>query len=46
MRFLCDEMLVRLARLLRAAGYDTYLASNAEPTEHPGWEQRAVGFAA
>jgi uncharacterized protein with PIN domain len=31
MRFLCDEMLVRLARLLRAAGYDTYLASNAEP---------------
>ena len=31
MRFLCDEMLVHLARLLRAAGYDTYLASNAEP---------------
>lgn len=27
MRFLCDEMLVRLARLLRAAGYDAYLAS-------------------
>jgi uncharacterized protein with PIN domain len=26
MRFLCDEMLVRLARLLRAAGYDTALA--------------------
>lgn len=26
MRFLCDEMLVRLARLLRAAGYDTVLA--------------------
>jgi uncharacterized protein with PIN domain len=26
MRFLCDEMLLRLARLLRAAGYDTYLA--------------------
>ena len=31
MRFLCDEMLVRLARLLRAAGYDTYLAENSEP---------------
>lgn len=31
MRFLCDEMLVRLARLLRAAGYDTYLAANGEP---------------
>ena len=31
MRFLCDEMLVRLARLLRAAGYDTYLAEGAEP---------------
>jgi len=30
MRFLCDEMLVRLARLLRAAGYDTYLAANGE----------------
>lgn len=30
MRFLCDEMLVRLARLLRAAGYDTYLASGGE----------------
>jgi hypothetical protein len=30
MRFLCDEMLVRLARLLRAAGYDTYLAANSE----------------
>jgi len=26
MRFLCDEMLLRLARLLRAAGYDTRLA--------------------
>lgn len=31
MRFLCDEMLVRLARLLRTAGYDTYLASGGEP---------------
>ena len=31
MRFLCDEMLVRLARLLRAAGYDTYLASGGQP---------------
>ncbi|ACG79392.1 conserved hypothetical protein [Phenylobacterium zucineum HLK1] len=30
MRFLCDEMLVRLARLLRAAGYDTYLATDGE----------------
>ena len=30
MRFLCDEMLVRLARLLRAAGYDTYLAEGGE----------------
>ena len=26
MRFLCDEMLARLARLLRAAGYDTAMA--------------------
>lgn len=26
MRFLCDQMLARLARLLRAAGYDTLLA--------------------
>jgi uncharacterized protein with PIN domain len=32
-RFLCDEMLVRLARLLRAAGHDTYLARNAEADE-------------
>jgi uncharacterized protein with PIN domain len=31
MRFLCDEMLARLARLLRAAGYDTYLAAGGEP---------------
>lgn len=31
MRFLCDEMLARLARLLRAAGYDTYLASGGQP---------------
>jgi uncharacterized protein with PIN domain len=30
MRFLCDEMLVRLARLLRAAGYDIYLAVGGE----------------
>jgi uncharacterized protein len=30
MRFLCDEMLARLARLLRAAGYDTDLASGGE----------------
>lgn len=33
MRFLCDEMLVRLARLLRAAGYDTYLAAGGEKDE-------------
>jgi uncharacterized protein with PIN domain len=31
MRFLCDEMLLRLARLLRAAGYDTYLAHDGQP---------------
>jgi uncharacterized protein with PIN domain len=30
-RFLCDEMLGRLARYLRAAGYDTSLASSGEP---------------
>jgi uncharacterized protein with PIN domain len=30
MRFLCDEMLFRLARLLRAAGYDTYLAQGGQ----------------
>lgn len=30
MRFLCDEMLLRLARLLRAAGYDTRLAENGQ----------------
>lgn len=29
--FLCDEMLGRLARYLRAAGYDTELASNGAP---------------
>lgn len=33
MRFLCDEMLAPLARLLRAAGYDTYLAEGGEPDE-------------
>jgi len=33
MRFLCDEMLARLARLLRAAGYDTYLACGGMPDE-------------
>lgn len=27
-RFICDEMLVRLARWLRAAGYDTELVAN------------------
>ncbi|MEP7207652.1 MAG: Mut7-C RNAse domain-containing protein [Casimicrobiaceae bacterium] len=31
MRFLCDEMLGRLARYLRAAGYDTDLACDGAP---------------
>lgn len=31
MRFLCDEMLVRLARLLRAAGYDAAMAPAGAP---------------
>ena len=30
MRFLCDEMLMRLARLLRAAGHDVYLAAGGQ----------------
>ena len=30
-RFLCDEMLGQLCRYLRAAGYDTLLASNGYP---------------
>lgn len=30
-RFLCDEMLGRLARYLRAAGYDTELAAGGRP---------------
>ncbi|MDH5407053.1 MAG: Mut7-C RNAse domain-containing protein [Gammaproteobacteria bacterium] len=30
-RFLCDEMLQRLGRWLRAAGYDTTIATDAEP---------------
>ena len=29
-RFLCDEMLQRLGRWLRAAGYDTLIAGNSE----------------
>jgi uncharacterized protein with PIN domain len=33
MRFLADEMLTRLARLLRAAGYDTALARQGAPDE-------------
>ena len=33
MRFLCDEMLLRLARLLRAAGYDTRLAHGERDAE-------------
>lgn len=31
MRFLCDEMLQRLGRWLRAAGYDTLVARDASP---------------
>ena len=31
MRFLCDRMLVRLGRWLRAAGHDTAIAGAAEP---------------
>lgn len=31
MKFLCDEMLKGLARWLRAAGYDTEIASDGEP---------------
>jgi uncharacterized protein len=31
MRFLCDEMLARLARLLRAAGHDVALAAPGAP---------------
>jgi len=31
LRFVCDEMLGRLARYLRAAGYDTSLASGGAP---------------
>ncbi|MFE1601365.1 Mut7-C RNAse domain-containing protein [Methylobacterium sp. ID0610] len=30
-RWLCDEMLARLARILRAAGYDTALAAPGTP---------------
>src|SRR5512146_212299 len=30
-RFLCDEMLGRLCRYLRAAGYDTLFANNGNP---------------
>lgn len=33
MRFLCDEMLVRLARLLRAAGYDAAMAPAGTPDD-------------
>jgi uncharacterized protein with PIN domain len=33
MRWLCDEMLVRLARLLRAAGHDTALAHAGQRDE-------------
>jgi uncharacterized protein len=30
MKFLCDQMLVRMGRWLRAAGYDTVIVENAE----------------
>lgn len=30
-RFLCDEMLARLGRWLRAAGYDTAIAEDGQP---------------
>jgi uncharacterized protein with PIN domain len=33
-RFMCDVMLARLARFLRAAGYDTALAEDAMPDAH------------
>ena len=33
-RFLCDEMLARLGRYLRAAGYDTVLACDGAPDAH------------
>lgn len=33
MRFLADEMLIRLARLLRAAGYDTAMAPARTPDQ-------------
>lgn len=34
MRFLCDQMLARLARLLRAAGYDVLLAGERGSEDH------------
>jgi len=34
MRWLCDEMLGRLSRLLRAAGYDTLLAEGGTADDH------------
>ena len=39
-RFLCDEMLGRLGRYLRAAGYDTTLASGGEPDSR--WLKQAI----
>lgn len=33
MKFLCDEMLARLGRWLRAAGYDTVVAEDATPDQ-------------
>ena len=46
MRFLCDEMLARLARLLRAAGYDTVLsqggASDDALVRQAGAERRII----
>ena len=39
-RFLCDEMLGRLGRYLRAVGYDTTLASGGEPDSR--WLKQAI----
>jgi uncharacterized protein with PIN domain len=43
MRFLCDEMLVRLARLLRAAGYDTVLSRGGAPDREIVSQARGEG---
>lgn len=43
MRFYCDEMLARLARLLRAAGYDTLLSEGGEQDAAMAGRARAEG---